>query len=116
MNARNFAPIPVGKVLPPHARTFTPVLEPARAEPCRPNLASPKAMQAEITGPNEHENYTLALKLGEAPVDVEFAVIQGEPVVQGCVVHDEWVDVDCLSRRVVDGWRGDIARRMGSDL
>jgi hypothetical protein len=34
VNAKDFFPIAVGKVLPNHPRAFTPVLEPARAMPC----------------------------------------------------------------------------------
>lgn len=60
---------------------------------------------------DEHQSITLTL--GEAEVDVEYLMVSGSVMVQGAVVNDEWVDVDCFAQRVGAAWRRDIERSLG---
>ena len=53
------------------------------------------------------------LRLGEATVNVEYAVIDGQVFIQGTEINGEWVDVDCFSLGVKNLWRQEIERKLG---
>lgn len=56
---------------------------------------------------------TLTLELGQAEVDVQYLWANGQILVQGCNINDEWVDADCFSTMVRAAWLKAIERSVG---
>lgn len=80
MNAKDFFPIAVGKVLPNHPRTFTPMLEPARAIPC-------------YAGQDEMADYAQTMPRPAVPADADDVFSQDED-------YDDALDVrELLAQR-----------------
>lgn len=63
-----------------------------------------KQSSRKITGPDEDGFYYLKLSLDCTEVEVGFAVHCGQVFVQGAVIHEGWVDVDCFIPAIKKDW------------
>lgn len=63
-----------------------------------------KSHSRAITGPDEDGFCYLKLSLGCTEVEVGFDVACGQVFVQGAVIHEGWVDVNCFSPSVKNDW------------